>query len=169
MAGTSQIDSDAELLDRARAVLDRVTDPELPFLNLREMGILRALTLNGDRLDVAITPTYSGCPAMDVIAIDVETALTKAGFKNFRVTRVLSPAWTTDWMSADAREKLRANGIAPPEKASGKRALFSQIETQCPKCGSPDTERVSEFGSTACKAHYRCLSCQEPFEYFKCI
>ena len=169
MAGTSQIDSDAELLDRARAVLDRVTDPELPFLNLREMGILRALTLNGDRLDVAITPTYSGCPAMDIIAIDVETALVEAGFKNFRVTRVLSPAWTTDWMSADAREKLRANGIAPPEKASGKRALFSQIETQCPKCGSPDTERVSEFGSTACKAHYRCLSCQEPFEYFKCI
>ena len=169
MAGTSQIDSDAELLDRARAVLDRVTDPELPFLNLREMGILRGVTLDGDRLDVAITPTYSGCPAMDVIAIDVETALTKAGFKNFHVTRVLSPAWTTDWMSADAREKLRANGIAPPEKASGKRALFSQIETQCPKCGSPDTERVSEFGSTACKAHYRCLSCQEPFEYFKCI
>ncbi len=169
MTGTSQIECDAELLDRARAVLDRVTDPELPFLNLREMGILRALTLNGDRLDVAITPTYSGCPAMDVIAIDVETALTKAGFKNFHVTRVLSPAWTTDWMSADAREKLRANGIAPPEKASGKRALFSQIETQCPRCGSPDTERVSEFGSTACKAHYRCLSCQEPFEYFKCI
>ena len=169
MAGTSQIDSDAELLDRARAVLDRVTDPELPFLNLREMGILRGVTLDGDRLDVAITPTYSGCPAMDVIAIDVETALVEAGFKNFRVTRVLSPAWTTDWMSADAREKLRANGIAPPEKASGKRALFSQIETQCPKCGSPDTERVSEFGSTACKAHYRCLSCQEPFEYFKCI
>ena len=169
MAGTSQIDSDAELLDRARAVLDRVTDPELPFLNLREMGILRALTLNGDRLDVAITPTYSGCPAMDIIAIDVETALVEAGFKNFRVVRVLSPAWTTDWLSADAREKLRANGIAPPEKASGKRALFSQIETQCPKCGSPDTERVSEFGSTACKAHYRCLSCQEPFEYFKCI
>ena len=169
MAGTSQIDSDAELLDRARAVLDRVTDPELPFLNLREMGILRGVTLDGDRLDVAITPTYSGCPAMDIIAIDVETALVEAGFKNFRVVRVLSPAWTTDWLSADAREKLRVNGIAPPEKASGKRALFSQVETQCPKCGSPDTERVSEFGSTACKAHYRCLSCQEPFEYFKCI
>jgi ring-1,2-phenylacetyl-CoA epoxidase subunit PaaD len=169
MAETGQIESDAELLGRARAVLDRVTDPELPFLSIREMGILRGVTLDGDTLDVAITPTYSGCPAMDVIALDVETALAKAGFKKLRITRVLSPAWTTDWMSADAREKLRANGIAPPETASGKRALFSHVETQCPKCGSPETERVSEFGSTACKAHYRCLTCREPFEYFKCI
>ena len=168
-AGTSQIESGAELLERARAVLDRVTDPELPFLTIRDMGILRGVKLIGETLEVAITPTYSGCPAMDVITHDVEVALAKAGFKNFRVSRVSSPAWTTDWMSADAREKLRANGIAPPEKASGKRALFSQVETQCPKCGSAETERISEFGSTACKAHYRCLSCHEPFEYFKCI
>lgn len=168
-AGTSQIESGAELLERARAVLDRVTDPELPFLTIREMGILRGVKLIGDTLEVAITPTYSGCPAMDVIAHDVGAALTSAGFQNVRVARILSPAWTTDWLSADAREKLRANGISPPDKASGKRALFSQVETQCPKCGSAETERVSEFGSTACKAHYRCLSCHGPFEYFKCI
>lgn len=168
-AGTNQIESGAELLERARAVLDRVTDPELPFLTIRDMGILRGVKLIGETLEVAITPTYSGCPAMDVITHDVEVALAEAGFKNFRVSRVLSPAWTTDWLSADAGEKLRANGIAPPQKASGKRALFSQVETQCPKCGSAETERISEFGSTACKAHYRCLSCHEPFEYFKCI
>ncbi len=168
-ASGSQTETPGARLERARAVLDRVTDPELPFLTIRDMGILRGVTLDGDTLEVVITPTYSGCPAMDVIASDVETALVKAGFTDIRVSRVLSPAWTTDWLSADAREKLRANGIAPPEKASGKRALFSQVETHCPKCGSADTERVSEFGSTACKAHYRCLSCHEPFEYFKCI
>ncbi len=156
-------------LAQVRTVLEAVTDPELPFLNLRDMGILRDVDMEGDTLEVSITPTYSGCPAMDVIALDVETALAKAGFEKFRIRRVLSPAWTTDWLSPDAREKLRANGIAPPEKAAGKRALFSEVATQCPKCGSADTQRVSEFGSTACKAHYRCLSCHEPFEYFKCI
>jgi ring-1,2-phenylacetyl-CoA epoxidase subunit PaaD len=106
---------------------------------------------------------------MDVIALDIVTALAKAGFSNVRIVRVLSPAWTTDWLSPSAREKLRANGIAPPERTQGKRALFAETAVACPSCGSTATERVSEFGSTACKAHYRCRACREPFQYFKCI
>lgn len=157
-------------LARARAALATVPDPELPFLTIADMGILREVRARADgTIEVDITPTYSGCPATDVIRIDVEVALAKAGVERFEVRSVLSPAWTTDWMSAEARDKLIANGIAPPEKASGKRALFSAAEVACPKCGSRDTERVSEFGSTACKAQYRCSACREPFEYFKCL
>jgi ring-1,2-phenylacetyl-CoA epoxidase subunit PaaD len=159
----------AEALARAHTVLERVTDPELPFLTIGDMGILRDVRLVGEALEVAITPTYSGCPAMDVIAVDITTALAKAGFDEVRIRRVLSPAWTTDWLSAAARAKLRANGIAPPERAQGKRALFAEVEVACPSCGSKSTQRVSEFGSTACKAQYRCLACHEPFQYFKCI
>lgn len=160
---------DADALARANAVLEGVADPELPFLTLGDMGILRGVRVAGDAIEVSITPTYSGCPAMDVIALDITTALAKAGFDNVRINRVLSPAWTTDWLSAAAREKLRANGIAPPERPLGKRALFAGIEVACPTCGSKSTARVSEFGSTPCKAHYRCLVCREPFQYFKCI
>lgn len=159
----------ADPLARAHAVLNAVVDPELPFLTLGDMGILRDVRLAGDTLEVVITPTYSGCPAMDIIAVDITTALANAGFSNVRITRTLSPAWTTDWLSAAARNKLRANGIAPPERAQGKRALFAEAHVACPTCGSASTERVSEFGSTACKAHYRCLACREPFQYFKCI
>jgi ring-1,2-phenylacetyl-CoA epoxidase subunit PaaD len=164
-----------DALARARAVLECVTDPELPFLTIADMGILRDVRLTGDgaTLEVAITPTYSGCPAMDVIALDIVAALAKAGFPRVRVERVLSPAWSTDWLSPAAREKLRANGIAPPERgpshARGKRALFAEAAVACPACGSAETERVSEFGSTPCKAHYRCRTCREPFQYFKCI
>jgi ring-1,2-phenylacetyl-CoA epoxidase subunit PaaD len=154
-----------------------VTDPELPFLTIADMGILRDVRLAGDTVEVAITPTYSGCPAMDVIALDIAAALAKAGLPNARIVRVLSPAWTTDWLSPAAREKLSANGIAPPERthgrgagrAQGKRALFAGTAVACPSCGSSSTERVSEFGSTPCKAHYRCRACREPFQYFKCI
>jgi ring-1,2-phenylacetyl-CoA epoxidase subunit PaaD len=160
---------DTDDLMRARAVLMTVTDPELPFLTISDMGILRDVRMAGDTLVVVITPTYSGCPAMDVIAFDITTALVRAGFDKVRIERVLSPAWTTDWLSPTARDKLRANGIAPPERAQGKRALFTEVEVTCPSCGSKHTQRVSEFGSTACKAHYRCLACREPFQYFKCI
>jgi ring-1,2-phenylacetyl-CoA epoxidase subunit PaaD len=165
----------ADTLARARAAVEGVTDPELPFLAIADMGILRDVRLAGDgtTLEVAITPTYSGCPAMDVIALEIVMALAKAGFLDVRVERVLSPAWTTDWLSPLAREKLRANGIAPPERGAdgpkGKRALFAATAVACPLCGSTETERVSEFGSTACKAHYRCRACREPFQYFKCI
>lgn len=158
-----------DALARANAVLEGVTDPELPFLTLGDMGILRCVRIDDGTLEVSITPTYSGCPAMDVIALDITAALAKAGFEKVRIARVLSPAWTTDWLSPAARDKLRANGIAPPERALGKRALFAEVEVACPTCGSKHTERVSEFGSTPCKAHYRCRSCCEPFQYFKCI
>lgn len=158
------------LLARARAALETVTDPELPFLTIADMGILRDVREGADGvIEVDITPTYSGCPATDVIRLDVEVALAKAGVTRSAVRSVLLPAWTTDWLSADARAKLLANGIAPPVKASGKRALFASEDVACPNCGSADTERVSEFGSTACKAQYRCTQCREPFEYFKCI
>lgn len=170
MAATAKSERpDADDLARANAVLEGVTDPELPFLTLGDMGILRNVRVAGDTVEVAITPTYSGCPAMDVIALDITTALAKAGFDNVRINRVLSPAWTTDWLSTAARDKLRANGIAPPERAQGKRALFSETHVACPACASKSTERVSEFGSTPCKAHYRCRACREPFQYFKCI
>ena len=154
---------------RARAALDSVVDPELPFLTIADMGILRDVSEEDGRIVVTITPTYSGCPAMDVIALSVETALLAAGIEDAQVRSVRSPAWTTDWLTPAARVKLAENGIAPPEKAAGKRALFSATEVACPRCGSRQTERVSEFGSTACKAHYRCTTCREPFQYFKCI
>jgi len=163
-------DAGSDLLARARAALEAVTDPELPFLTIADMGILRAVRETADGvIEVDITPTYSGCPATDMIRLDVEVALAKAGIARTAVRNVLLPAWTTDWLSADARAKLLANGIAPPVKPSGKRALFASEAVTCPHCGGHDTERVSEFGSTACKAQYRCSSCREPFEYFKCI
>jgi ring-1,2-phenylacetyl-CoA epoxidase subunit PaaD len=172
MSATGTLDApSADILARVRAALEAVTDPELPFLTVADMGILRDVRLaaDGATVEVAITPTYSGCPAMDVIALDITTALVRAGFPKVRIERVLSPAWTTDWLSPAAREKLSANGIAPPERAQGKGALFAEVAVACPLCGSADTERVSEFGSTACKASYRCRSCREPFQYFKCI
>ena len=168
-ASTMSVPAASGTLAHAQAVLETVGDPELPFLTIGEMGILRDVRLTGDALEVVITPTYSGCPAMDIIAVDITTALAKAGFVNVRISRALSPAWTTDWLTPAARDKLRANGIAPPERAQGKRALFAESHVTCPVCGSKSTERVSEFGSTPCKAHYRCRACREPFQYFKCI
>lgn len=140
------------------------------MLTIEDLGVLREVRADaGGRIEVIITPTYSGCPAMHVIALDVETALLDAGFSNARITTVLSPAWTTDWMSAEGRRKLAAFGIAPPAAAAGRRALFDLDAVACPRCGSARTEQVSAFGSTACKAQWRCLACREPFDYFKCI
>lgn len=150
--------------------LDTVTDPELPFLTIRDLGILREVRHASDGIiEVVITPTYSGCPANDIIALDITTALAKAGVADARITLVRAPPWTTDWITPEARAKLLANGIAPPPPASGKRALFATDTLACPLCGSANTEQVSAFGSTACKAHHRCLECREPFEAFKCI
>ena len=156
--------------DRAWQAAAAVVDPEIPVLTIADLGILRSVELDGDGVAVArLTPTYSGCPAVLAIELAVEAALREAGFAP-RIERVLSPAWSTDWISADGREKLRAFGIAPPVEASGSvRALFGETEVACPHCGADDTERVSEFGSTACKALYRCRACREPFDYFKCI
>jgi ring-1,2-phenylacetyl-CoA epoxidase subunit PaaD len=159
---------DSELRQRAWNVVAGVVDPEIPVLTIADLGVLRDVELKDGRVEVAITPTYSGCPAMNMIAVEVALALENAGFRQPKVRTVLSPAWTTDWMSDEGRRKLAAYGIAPPLPASSRRALFGVQQIQCPQCGSDDTELLSEFGSTACKALWRCKSCREPFEYFKC-
>ena len=161
--------SDSELRQRVWNVAAQVVDPEIPVLTIADLGVLRDVTLRDDgAVEVAITPTYSGCPAMSTIAFDIAVALERAGFADASVRTVLSPAWTTDWMSEDGRRKLREYGIAPPLPASSRRALFGIQRVACPQCGSGDTELLSEFGSTSCKALWRCKSCREPFDYFKC-
>ena len=160
---------EADLRQRAWDAASAVVDPEIPVLTIADLGVLREVTLRDDGgVEVAITPTYSGCPAMNMIAFEVEIALERAGFANASVRTVLSPAWTTDWMSEDGRRKLKDYGIAPPLPASSRRALFGIQQVQCPQCGSQDTELLSEFGSTSCKALWRCRSCREPFDYFEC-
>ncbi|MBF9051179.1 phenylacetate-CoA oxygenase subunit PaaJ [Roseobacter sp. HKCCD9010] len=159
------------VLDQKRAwdAAASVPDPEVPCVNVEELGILRSVDLVDGVAVAKVTPTYSGCPATMAIEMAIEVALREAGF-DVRIERVLSPPWTTDWITEAGREKLRAYGIAPPVEASGSvRALFGEVTVACPRCGSEQTEKISEFGSTACKAQYRCLSCAEPFDYFKCI
>jgi ring-1,2-phenylacetyl-CoA epoxidase subunit PaaD len=158
-------------LDRARQLLSAVCDPEIPVLTVEDLGIIRDLRrLDDGSLEVVITPTYSGCPAMQVIEVNIRAALQEGGFERVRVSTVLSPAWTTDWLSAEGREKLRDFGIAPPAEASrDKKALMGeQRALECPFCRSQRTEMISQFSSTACKALFRCLDCLEPFDYFKC-
>jgi ring-1,2-phenylacetyl-CoA epoxidase subunit PaaD len=157
----------ASLRDRALAVLEQVTDPEIPVLTIADLGILRDVSVQGDTVDVTITPTYSGCPAMNLITLEIKTALARAGIQA-RIRTTLSPAWTTDWLTDAARSKLAAFGIAPPGRTSSRRALFGEARPACPLCGSADTERISEFGSTACKSLHRCRACREPFDAFKC-
>ena len=157
-------------LDTAWRAAARVTDPELPVLTIADLGVLHDVEIDeAGAVRVTILPTYSGCPAMRVIALDIEAELAKAGFAKATVRLSHSPAWSTDRMSDAAREKLRAYGVAPPAKGAGKRALFAAPDVACPRCASRQTERISEFGSTACKALWRCLSCREPFDHFKCI
>jgi len=159
-----------ERVQAARAACARVIDPEVPVLTIEDLGILNEVDIDSEgHVTVSILPTYSGCPAMGLIALEIETELAKAGFGDVSVNLTHAPAWTTDRMSEGAREKLRAYGISPPERAAGKRALFEPpADVLCPRCRSGDTERVSEFGSTACKALWRCRVCREPFEHFKC-
>lgn len=140
--------------------LAEVADPEIPVLSIMDLGIVRDVDC-GDRITVSLTPTYSGCPATEAIEASVVAALADQGVEDVRVERVLSPPWTTDWISEEGREKLRVYGIAPPQR--------QDQPITCPRCESEQTERVSEFGSTACKAAYRCCVCLEPFEYFKCL
>jgi ring-1,2-phenylacetyl-CoA epoxidase subunit PaaD len=155
---------------RALDVAATVPDPEIPVLSIADLGVLRDARITEDGgVEVDITPTYSGCPAMNMIALQVEVALSEAGLPNPRVRTVLHPAWTTDWMTQQGRDKLRDYGIAPPPKAASRRALFGEDEdVPCPRCTSADTEKLSEFGSTACKALWRCRACREPFDLFKC-
>jgi ring-1,2-phenylacetyl-CoA epoxidase subunit PaaD len=157
----------ASLRDRALAVLEQVIDPEIAVLTIADLGILRDVSVQGDTVDVTITPTYSGCPAMNLITLEIKTALARAGIQA-RIRTTLSPAWTTDWLTDAARSKLAAFGIAPPEHAASRRALFGEARPACPLCGSADTEQISEFGSTACKSLHRCRACREPFDAFKC-
>jgi len=156
-----------DLRQRAWDAASTVCDPEIPALTIVDLGILRAVTPRGETVDVDITPTYSGCPAMNMIALDIETALARAGIVG-RVRTVLSPAWTTDWMTEEGRRKLTESGIAPPPRGAGRRALFGHDIVACPNCGSEDTEKLAEFGSTSCKALWRCKTCREPFDQFKC-
>jgi ring-1,2-phenylacetyl-CoA epoxidase subunit PaaD len=157
-----------ELVQRAWQVVAGVLDPEIPVLTIADLGVLRDVVINDGCVEVAITPTYSGCPAMNMIKLEIELALERSGFRNSKVCTVLSPAWTTEWMSEEGRRKLREYGIAPPQAASTRRALFGVEQVTCPQCGSNNTEVLSEFGSTSCKALWRCRSCREPFDYFKC-
>jgi ring-1,2-phenylacetyl-CoA epoxidase subunit PaaD len=153
--------------ERAWAVAATVVDPEIPVLTIAELGILRDVKINDNEVEAVITPTYSGCPAMYAIAIDVQAALEQAGFAA-KITTVLSPPWSSAWITEEGRKKLQAYGIAPPVAAE-RSALFADQHVACPRCNSFDTERLSEFGSTACKALWRCRACTEPFDYFKCI
>lgn len=156
---------------QAWAAAAAVPDPEVPVVTVADLGILRDVKIADDGAPVAyVTPTYSGCPATKMIEDEVLAALQQAGFADARIETVLSPAWTTDWISGEGRKKLKDYGIAPPEQGSNsKRALFGETAVPCPRCDSTNTERVSEFGSTPCKALYRCKDCFEPFDYFKCL
>lgn len=163
--------SEHDVLGRVKAAINTVCDPEIPVLTLNDLGVVRDIALGADgAVEVTITPTYSGCPAMSAMAIDLQAALAKVGFADARVRTVLSPAWTTDWMTEDGRRKLLAYGIAPPPKGAGRRALFVDDDPlACPRCASRNTRKLSEFGSTACKALWRCEACFEPFDAFKCL
>lgn len=141
--------------------LNEIPDPEIPAISLTDLGIIRDVAWAGDTLTVTVTPTYSGCPATSLINFEIETALRAHGIDKLELKRQLSPAWTTDWMTEEGRAKLEAYGIAPPQPAGGPKA--------CPRCQSDNLERLSQFGSTPCKAQWRCRDCLEPFDYFKCI
>lgn len=152
-------------------LLESVCDPEIPVLTVVDLGVVREVkVLEGGEIEVVVTPTYSGCPAMNTIEINIKAALQEAGYHSIKVRTVLNPPWTTDWLSEAGRRKLREYGIAPPVGSSqDKSALFAEEKTvPCPRCHSENTKMISQFGSTACKSLYRCLDCLEPFDYFKC-
>lgn len=154
-----------------RKILSEVKDPEVPVLSILDLGVLRSIKIDDeDKIKITLTPTYSGCPALDVMAMDIRLKLLEHGYKNIEITQSLSPAWTTDWMSEEGKEKLRAFGIAPPNPKQQfcTAEMFQQEAVACPFCNSYHTEVISQFGSTACKSLYRCLDCKEAFDYFKC-
>lgn len=146
-----------------RRWLDRVPDPEIPVLSVNDLGVVRGISVRPDGIEIAVTPTYSGCPATAVIERDIAKALRDHGLAGFRIRRQLSPPWTTDWISAEGKRKLAEYGIVPPEPGA------AGATVKCPHCGSMQTEKLSQFGSTPCKAAWRCEACLEPFEVFKCI
>ena len=158
-------------VDDARVAAAAVLDPEVPVLTIADLGVLRDVTMADDgTVTVTVTPTYSGCPAMDVIRCDVESAVRRAGFDRVEVRTVLSPAWTTDWMTEQGRDALHEYGIAPPgRRTSSDGPVAVTLSVRCPQCGSADTRESSRFGSTACKSLWVCRACREPFDHFKAI
>ena len=153
------------------ALLSEIPDPEIPVISIVELGIIRKASPKGKTIDVVITPTYSGCPAMKQMEDDVVKKLKENGFDTVNVSMVYSPAWTTDWLSEEAKLKLQKYGIAPPEESTSDKSFLSNKPktVTCPRCKSKNSTMVSQFGSTACKALYQCKDCLEPFDYFKCI
>jgi ring-1,2-phenylacetyl-CoA epoxidase subunit PaaD len=165
------VDADRRLT-LAWSALASVEDPEIPTVSIVDLGLIRSIKVQpDDTLEVGLSPTYVGCPATEVIRRSVESALRDAGVGAFAVTTVLSPAWTSDWITAEGRHKLEIYGIVPPERAASSMRDIVRVNrpVACPRCHSIDTECISEFGSTPCKALHRCRACLEPFEYFKCI
>lgn len=152
------------------SLLEEVKDPEVPVLSILDLGIVRDVSSDVDGVKIIITPTYSGCPAMDVISMDIRLKLIEKGIRDVAILQQLSPAWTTDWMTQSGKDKLRAFGIAPPHPKPQfcSDELFLSEAIQCPRCSSMHTELISQFASTACKAMYRCIDCKEAFDYFKC-
>jgi ring-1,2-phenylacetyl-CoA epoxidase subunit PaaD len=151
-------------------LLKQVKDPEVPVLSVIDLGIVRKVNVDKDTVSITITPTYSGCPAMDVIAMDIRLKLIEHGIRNVTISQQLSPAWTTDWLTDEGKQKLHAFGIAPPNPKQQfcTEEMFREEAVQCPRCNSFHTQLISQFSSTACKAMYRCLDCKEAFDYFKC-
>ncbi len=162
------VETKPHTVESIRELLSAINDPEVPAINILELGIVREVRLNGDEITVIITPTYSGCPAMKMIEDDINRVLKENGFSNVSIKTIFAPAWTTDWMSEGAKEKLKNYGIAPPQMVSQSPLLQIEIPTvQCPNCNSKNTRLKSQFGSTSCKSYYFCQSCQQAFEYFK--
>lgn len=156
--------------DKIWNFLEEVKDPEVPVLSVVDLGVVRHVDIVDEKYIVTITPTYSGCPAMRVIEEDILQVLKENNISPVEVKTILSPSWTTDWISVKGREKLKEYGIAPPQNEPDKSVLFGQkLIVPCPRCGSENTKMISQFGSTACKAHYQCMNCLEPFDYFKCL
>jgi len=151
-------------------ILEEVKDPEVPVLSVIDLGIIRSVGVSNDKINIVVTPTYSGCPALDVINMDIRLKLIEKGYRDVSIQQQLSPAWTTDWMTEKGKQKLKAFGIAPPNPKQQfcKEEMFQQEVVQCPRCNSYHTELISQFGSTACKSIYSCLDCKETFDHFKC-
>lgn len=158
------MNNSATAISAVYSILETINDPEIPVLSILDLGIVRDVVLKDDELEITITATYTGCPAMDMIAATIKLALAEAGFEKLTIKNVISPAWTTDWMSEKGKQKLKEYGIAAPDK----RFAIPQDGVECPHCLSLNTRIISEFGSTACKALYQCNECKEPFDYFKC-
>ncbi len=160
------VNSEGEIWD----LLEGVFDPEVPVLSVVDLGIIRSVSIEKKTVHITITPTYIGCPAMQTIEQDIESTFLESEIKDYKITTSIAPAWTTDWMSENGRKKLKAYGIAPPQNEPDKSSLFAHpVIVPCPLCDSEDTKMISQFGSTACKGHYQCNKCKEPFDYFKCF